>query len=524
MEESELRCEVCRERYGEEERAPRNLGCGHSMCTLCVGQLIDGDHQAACPECQAPFSALRISDTVVNYPLLRLIRALDATKIDKLQKLPQQEEEVVQQTSKSSFPNQSSLSDTAAVGECRVHRIPLSSMCMRCSVLLCQECLSLDHYPPPRGQCRTLAVTQAIAEIKSSQLQAISSKMVSINALKLKLEREISSLSSTKEQHTTTASRLNTLLQAVEDSFRDLESKLDLQNEEAVKKLAEIESILEMLRQTECGVERAKTPRDILSALEVGGDCLNQVEECLTQEQHRQVPALPRIISREKQNLREVLETGRSIYTSREVGGRRRWARVTRQDEMLHLHALQVGAHAPHGVTVPYKMVRQLVPCQCASIFLDVGIGGVLHGRVYVRMFGDTPRTRQTMLLCSGEQGPSYRGTCFFKVEKQGQPWETLLGGDYEHNRGTGGRNLVYGVTDGGVYKTEVVTGLMASGSAKESSKLAQFYFYLRQIPGSYDNGGHGIVTSGLDTLRAASRHYPITDSLVQDCGLVIPS
>ena len=41
MEESDLVCSVCQDSYDEaRQRTPRNLGCGHAVCTSCVEQII----------------------------------------------------------------------------------------------------------------------------------------------------------------------------------------------------------------------------------------------------------------------------------------------------------------------------------------------------------------------------------------------------------------------------------------------------------------------------------------------------
>ncbi|XP_064101164.1 sorting nexin-9-like [Macrobrachium nipponense] len=71
----DLQCIVCEEEYSDDS-PPRNLGCGHTLCTTCLSQYFSKNHQKSCPECRRPFHAKSASDLTINYPLLRLARSL----------------------------------------------------------------------------------------------------------------------------------------------------------------------------------------------------------------------------------------------------------------------------------------------------------------------------------------------------------------------------------------------------------------------------------------------------------------
>ncbi|XP_063587887.1 RING finger protein 224-like [Penaeus indicus] len=73
MEEESLCCTVCQERFSDT-RTPRQLTCGHSICSPCVRGVIDNDRR--CPECRRTFDATNPDDLAVNYQLLRLVRCL----------------------------------------------------------------------------------------------------------------------------------------------------------------------------------------------------------------------------------------------------------------------------------------------------------------------------------------------------------------------------------------------------------------------------------------------------------------
>lgn len=79
MEDIELCCIICEEDYSDDI-IPRNLGCGHSLCTVCTDKIILSDTDKTCPECRQPISAKSASNLNVNYPLLRLARSFAASK------------------------------------------------------------------------------------------------------------------------------------------------------------------------------------------------------------------------------------------------------------------------------------------------------------------------------------------------------------------------------------------------------------------------------------------------------------
>lgn len=63
-----LACGVCIEQYGEsDDRRPRSLQCGHTLCTSCV-RAVGGK----CPHCRCVFSAAACP---VNFSLLDVLTA-----------------------------------------------------------------------------------------------------------------------------------------------------------------------------------------------------------------------------------------------------------------------------------------------------------------------------------------------------------------------------------------------------------------------------------------------------------------
>lgn len=65
-----LSCEVCYKLFSESVNRPISLGCGHTVCKLCLSKL----QQSKCPFDQSPINC-DIDKLPVNYALLQLIGA-----------------------------------------------------------------------------------------------------------------------------------------------------------------------------------------------------------------------------------------------------------------------------------------------------------------------------------------------------------------------------------------------------------------------------------------------------------------
>ena len=65
-----LSCEVCYKLFSETLNRPISLGCGHTVCKLCLSRL----QQHKCPFDQSPITC-DIDKLPVNYALLQLIGA-----------------------------------------------------------------------------------------------------------------------------------------------------------------------------------------------------------------------------------------------------------------------------------------------------------------------------------------------------------------------------------------------------------------------------------------------------------------
>lgn len=125
--------------------------------------------------------------------------------------------------------------------------------------------------------------------------------------------------------------------------------------------------------------------------------------------------------------------------------------------------------------------------------------------------------------MCSGEVGPSYVNTNFFQADRVGGEGAIIRGGDYENNDGTGGAAVLDGIVDAGDHLQEAAPGLVVGAKSTQYHRLAAFGVILSPWSGHRTDTAFGEVSSGLAILTAAVHHSPITDVVVEDCGLIIP-
>ncbi|KAG0719369.1 Peptidyl-prolyl cis-trans isomerase B1 [Chionoecetes opilio] len=503
MEEAELGCCVCHERY-DETRCPKNLGCGHAVCSLCVQQIINSGRK--CPECRRPFYATTAAALPVNYPLLRLSRALASVSLQRGQ--PQ-----------ALSPSSGATRSQNDAGECAAHLSRLTQRCITCRVWVCRECVLMDHTLPPEGQCRLLPVRQAINEMKKTHVETLASKVISLRELKTSAATQGGCLEANQKIRNTVAASLQAAARAELDAVKELDAK----KKEVEGKVGEIDGWVQGLREKESAVMQATTVRELATAALAARELLNATETRAERERERQARFLGTQLRLGSLDLRGSLQLARTMYVAHQSEEGRRWARLSMHDSFLHLHALQASPPPASAPVFSFSSVRSLVPRDSPSAFLEVGWEGVSQGRVLLTMMGDTARARQFLQLCSGEGGPCYRGTCMFQAERVGGHGEIIRGGDYEHNDGTGGAAVVEGVATGGEHLHDAAPGLVVGAHSGQQHRLAVFGVILSPWSEHKTDTAFAAVTSGLGVLRAAARTQPVTQVTVLDCGIRVP-
>jgi len=137
-----------------------------------------------------------------------------------------------------------------------------------------------------------------------------------------------------------------------------------------------------------------------------------------------------------------------------------------------------------------------------------------------VRLSPDTPRGRQFILLCTGQRGPCYANTTMWRVGLKGLPGESVCGGDYENNNGSGGGALLPEF-DKGRYRVSDKAGAVCGWSSNPVNG-AVFGIITRDCHRVCWHGVFGEVMEGVEVLQEAVQHRDIKEVTVVDCGVVL--
>ncbi|XP_068201977.1 uncharacterized protein [Palaemon carinicauda] len=217
-----------------------------------------------------------------------------------------------------------------------------------------------------------------------------------------------------------------------------------------------------------------------------------------------------------------MIDLGVEVFAVYLVDGERRWARVSLSDSLIHLHALKPRSPPAHSRILPWSCLREMVPPKETATFLDIYIAGTKQGRIYFTMHGNTPRSQQFVLLSSGERKHCYRNVKMKQVGNFELPGEYVSFHGPKHPNGAPIRGVVGGIKQGGIYTRRKAKGLLA-GAALSHRQRTLFVVYLSSDPDEDTTGAFGEVTRGIEVLTKVSRHIPVEEVEIGDCGLVIP-
>lgn len=157
-----------------------------------------------------------------------------------------------------------------------------------------------------------------------------------------------------------------------------------------------------------------------------------------------------------------------------------------------------------------------------SEVFLELGVGGICLGRVYISLWCHLRRAQQFLALCMGTMGPSYVGSCFSHVAYKGKPKETLCCREYwTESDGPGMKELLADLEWGDQYTKEPSNGLLIPLS--KFIDQHGFGICTRGQTGATFQCPFGEVMSGMEVVLAAVKHHPVTEVTITHCGLVLP-
>ncbi|XP_050689072.1 uncharacterized protein LOC126981695 [Eriocheir sinensis] len=215
------------------------------------------------------------------------------------------------------------------------------------------------------------------------------------------------------------------------------------------------------------------------------------------------------------QRPRNMLRAG-WVFAVHQVEGQRRHARISLKNRRACFHALRE-QHPPRGAAI-LQISEVFPPSPPCTVFLDVSWPGQAPRRVHIRLSPPTPRGRQFMLLCTGQCGPSYRGTRLVWCEVMVRPRlleGCMCGGDYESTDGTGTCQLLPDL-DEGEYRESLRAGSLFGmpGNGKFGISIGDNFVSWSLV--------FGEVVKGLHVVAEAARHSLNQEATVVDCGVLV--
>jgi len=201
------------------------------------------------------------------------------------------------------------------------------------------------------------------------------------------------------------------------------------------------------------------------------------------------------------------------------VGSNNRHSRVRWENDDLLVYCLSFEAQTC-SINIQISQLQLLLPHDNPEVFMSLGIGANRSvpttplGRIRILLNGRSRNAQQFLALCLGTPAPgiAYRGSRFSNVDEKGENGEQLrMSTDSRCNRA-----YVEDLEDVGF--DECLAGLVCRVGP------AGFQICTRDDPGSYFPRALGHVIEGMDVVMEATQHEPITEVMVTEVGVIVPT
>ncbi|XP_064079905.1 uncharacterized protein LOC135196968 isoform X2 [Macrobrachium nipponense] len=519
-------CEICNEDFSEGNHCPKVLPCSHSICTLCVEQLIAGN-KTNCPFCRKAFDANSANDLGTNIGLLKLLKYVSELEISLKATPTSIKGKRTSALLKMYKAENKEIYDESA-GRCTkaVHYIKRSirqNSSVRDSLIELTKMIRDEIYPAlqeieHRAETHIGFLGEEIDKMQM-QMKAVSRQKEAIGEVEDKMQGapSFSHIDPVLEETEEMVARTN-------DVMGDLKKFL-IKNKETRE---------EIQKRTKKIVDMVTAVKDVLipdserqeEDLEDDLDLSSEMVAMATEEdvpKHLNI----RYLKQMRKPVQSSLQKGR-IHAVQAQQGRKRYAQITiKGDNEFCLHHLRDEAPSYEFHTVDYDELMEEINTAAGLTFLELGIGQDYLGRLLIRLsLPSTNKAHHFYLLCTGEKGPSYANTNCLKVWNKGDDkTEFAVFGDYEENDGSGGKAIIPGVdweeeNQKDEHMMPWVEGLVGGKSTEATA--AMFGIFLRDNPGSELPGCFGKVEKGLEVLTDALDKNPdVGKCRIVDCGIV---
>ncbi|XP_050721261.1 uncharacterized protein LOC127001124 isoform X6 [Eriocheir sinensis] len=566
-------CPVCLTNFDDIVQRPRNLPCGHTVCTLCIDKLKE-QGRVTCPECRISHAVPEGGQFPVSYIAEALIRMMRDAKVATAALSPPSAgkgKEAAEAADKKeatgfskkmrSFLQEQEATVVAAITACREARsqldqyqTTLTGWGERQQHLEDRLQGLVDQSRSARGlvqqeKSRTTAMEVKVKEVE----QALQAMQETLHTLKTEQEAgvvvtEVFRCTGEAEQvvqecqecfpdasTVTTARKVREASSAALEAAQAVQAALEtpssvtseeprpLSNPAEPRPLSDPAELSSQSHPEELSSQSGSEeprPQSASEKLQVqsdpGSTIMDRVKLILT------LNLKAKDLRSLSQPALSLMQAGR-VFAVHQVKGQRRLARISLEAGQLCLHTLKEQHHSLDAATL---QVSQLVPpSPPCTVFLDLSWPGSSPRRVQIHLSPDTLRGRQIMMMCTGQRGPSYLNTRLNKVEDKGKPGEWVMVGDLKRLQDGKGASVLPPDLDEGEYWKSGRAGAVHGLVWKDSTLgvCGAFGICTRDcLGGEEPNLVFGEVVDGLHVVAEAAQHSSIMEVTVVDCGMVL--
>lgn len=160
---------------------------------------------------------------------------------------------------------------------------------------------------------------------------------------------------------------------------------------------------------------------------------------------------------------------------------------------------------------------------EAAEVFLELSVGQMVLGRVYIQLWSHLRRAQHFLALCLGTLGPSFLGAKLLEVTSRDKPEESVTCGDYMTPHGIlTAEAMMTGLEWDGEYGRARREGLVVASSGGDPGLDARFGISTSSRAGGRVRCPFGQVVSGLEVVRKTLEYHPVSQVSVSGCGLVL--